>query len=40
MPAMKVKGGWGWGTKGKIRKTRRAAIQEGIAIRMKGNRKA
>ena len=35
MPAMKVKGGWRWGTKGKIHKTRREAILQGRAILMK-----
>ena len=41
MPAMKVKGGWKWGKTGTVRKTRTAAIQDGIAIRMnqKKNRK-
>jgi hypothetical protein len=36
---MKVKGGWKWGKTGTVRKTRTAAIQDGIAIRMKKNRK-
>ena len=40
MPAMKVKGGWRWGIKGKVYKTRKAAIEQGIAIRMNKKRKA
>jgi hypothetical protein len=39
MPARKVKGGWRWGTKGKVYKTRQEAIQQGIAIRMNKKRK-
>jgi len=40
MPARKVKGGWKWGKTGKVYKTRKEAIQQGIAIRMnKKNRK-
>jgi hypothetical protein len=35
MPAMKVKGGWRWGTKGKVYKTRREAIQQGIRMNRK-----
>tara|TARA_R110002051_G_scaffold130368_1_gene204180 strand:+ start:178 stop:306 length:129 start_codon:yes stop_codon:yes gene_type:complete len=41
MPVEKVKGGWRWGKTGKVHKTRKAAIHQGIAIRMnqKKNRK-
>jgi hypothetical protein len=39
MPAEKVKGGWRWGKTGKVRKTRTAAIQDGIAIRMNQKKK-
>ena len=39
MPVEKVKGGWRWGKTGKVHKTRREAIQQGIAIRMNKKRK-
>ena len=39
MPAEKVKGGWRWGKPGKVYKTRREAIQQGIAIRMNKRKK-
>ena len=39
MPAMKVKGGLKWGKTGKVFKTRKEAIQQGIAIRMNKKRK-
>ena len=39
MPAVKVKGGWRWGKTGKVYKTRTAAIQDGLAIRMDKKRK-
>jgi hypothetical protein len=40
MPAMKVKGGWRWGTKGKVYKTRREAILQGRAVLMNQKKKA
>jgi hypothetical protein len=34
MPVEKVKGGWRWGKRGKVYKTRQKAIQQGVAIKM------
>ena len=34
MPVEKVKGGWRWGKKGKVYKTRQKAIEQGVAIKM------
>ncbi len=34
MPVEKVKGGWRWGKRGKVYKTRQKAIEQGVAIKM------
>ena len=38
MPVEKVKGGWRWGKKGKVHKTRREAETQGRAAYMGGYR--
>ena len=38
MPVEKVKGGWRWGKKGKVHKTRREAEDQGRAAYMGGYR--
>ena len=43
MPVMKVKGGYRWGSKGKVYKTKAEAAKQGRAIRAagyKGKKKA
>tara|TARA_R110000823_G_scaffold231235_1_gene357943 strand:- start:492 stop:629 length:138 start_codon:yes stop_codon:yes gene_type:complete len=36
MPVRKVKGGYRWGSKGKVYKTRAEAAKQGIAIKASG----
>jgi len=39
MPVKKVKGGYRWGTSGKVYKTKEAAERQGRAIRASGYKK-
>jgi hypothetical protein len=39
MPTRKVKGGWKWGKKGKVYKTKKAADRQGRAIRASQRRR-
>jgi len=39
MPAKKVKGGWKWGSSGKVYKTKAAAEKQGKAVYSSGYKK-
>ena len=39
MPVRKVKGGYRWGTKGKVYKSRKKALKQGRAIEMNKRKK-